>query len=69
MQAADESNVHCGIGRRLCTLRVGAVRTKDHRRDEDPGDVHAAAAIVHSGVTRALTMQGSTYNEMDEGES
>ena len=26
MQAADESNVHCGIGRRLCALRVGAVQ-------------------------------------------
>jgi hypothetical protein len=57
------------IGRRLCALRVSATRKKDHRRDERPGDVHAAAALVHSRVTGALTMQASTYNEMDEGES
>ena len=69
MQAADQSNVHCGIGRRLCALRVGGVRKKEHRRDESPGDGHAAAAMVHSHVTRALTVQCSTYNEMDEGES
>ena len=68
MQAADESNVHCGIGGRLCALRVGATRKKDHRRDERPGDVLAAAAMVHSRH-RYVNDPGSTYNEMDEGES
>jgi hypothetical protein len=53
MQATDESNVNCGIGRRLCALRVGAIRKKGHRPDERPGDVHAAAANVHSRVTNA----------------
>jgi hypothetical protein len=69
MQAADQSNVHCGIGRRLGALPVGATRKNERRRDERPGDGHAAAAMVHSRVTGALTMVDSTYNEMDEGDS